>query len=201
VSNEENKVTGKKELHNRIANGKVPQKSISKPTSNAKKVTLLTLPSLKAFGSTLPIATSVEKGQINEISVEVAGKGNPLLIYAESQFINGLNPNQAEFLFNAIVGGSGTARGARQLGFAAWVNEVASKFKQLGFSKEPADYNVIVNYAARGGMMIFNVKDLITMCGIKTNAARESFKRYPRQANEPKTRNSKVTEAEVSVAL
>lgn len=180
----------------------VAKKVIEKPMTTRKSalmVSLLSLPTLKAFGSTLPIATSVEKGQITEISIAAGGKTT--LIYKESAFVDGLNPNQAEFLFNAIVGGAGTARGARQLGFAQWITQISPKFKALGFSKNPEDYEVVVNYAKRGGIMVYNIKDLITLCSIKTNAARESFKRYPRQADEPRSRDSKITEAEVTVSL
>ena len=191
-------MTGKKEMQARLAAKKVIEKPVNTRKS-ALMVALLNLPTLKAFGSTLPIATSVEKGQITEISITAGGKAT--LIYKDVSFVEGLNPNQAEFIFNAIVGGAGTARGARQLGFAQWITQISPKFKALGFSKSPEEYEVVVNYAKRGGIMVYNIKDLITLCGIKTNAARESFKRYPRQADEPKSRDSKITEAEVTVSL
>ena len=133
--------------------------------SVGKKVEVLSLPPVRTFGSTQPIVPAAEKAQITSIDILVGGK--EIRLYHDGQFVKGLHPNQAQFVFNSVIGGTGTARGARQLGFAQWCADAANQFKAMGFSKAPEAYDVVINYDKRGGTMIFKLSELLSMCTIK----------------------------------
>jgi hypothetical protein len=186
-------MTGKKVLQKRLAAKKTA------PLKNIPVVTLQNLPPLHSFGKKDNLVPSAEKGQISEILVRVGNKS--VSMFKDAKFISGLHPNVCEFVFNAVIGGTGSARGARQLGFASWVSNLASRFKELGFVKDVSEYEIIVNYANRGGKMIFALADLIQMCALKTKAAIQSFKEFPRDDVEESTNERTPKEIEVSVSI
>jgi hypothetical protein len=167
--------------------------------SKAKTVQVENLGVPRVFGTNTPIALTIEKAQIETIAVELGKKS--ITIFAKNDFVPGIHPNQAAFVMNAVVGGAGSARGARQLGFALWVGENFGKFKNLGFAGKPEDYNVIVKYARRGGTMVYPMLDLISMCVTKAKIARNSVQRFPLPEDKTPARTEKTREAEVSLAL
>jgi hypothetical protein len=194
-------VAGKKAMQEKFEAAKLARNAATKTSSkpNGKKVEVLPLPSVKIFGTSIVIVPSAEKGQIADIFVEIGDK--KIQIFKNSSWLPGVHPNIAEFLFYAVIGGAGTARGARQLGFAHWVNEQAPKFNKFGFTKSLAEYNVVVNYAKRGGMMVYPLKDLVAMCALKDACAKESYKRYPREIEDKQIRTKKSEDVEVTVFL
>lgn len=170
------------------------QKAAVKKISSKKndfndKVVVHAMPAVHNFGTNQAIATSIEKSQINSIDVQFNGKNVP--IFADGKFVEGAHPNLAQFVLHAVIGGLGTGRGARQLGFADWVNTVSEKFSELGFSKPPQNYSVIANFSKRGGIMVYPLNKLIELCKIKAEAARVSFEMFPRQIALPKARGTK----------
>lgn len=165
----------------------------------SKTVTVEHLAVPRVFGTNNPIALTIEKAQIETIAVELGKKS--ITIFAKNDFVSGVHPNQAAFVMNSVVGGAGSARGARQLGFALWVGENFPKFKSLGFTGEPKDYNVVVKYSRRGGTMVYPMSDLISMCVTKARIAKNSIMRFPLPEDKTPVRTAKTVEAEVSLVL
>jgi hypothetical protein len=176
------------------------KKSVKAPSiRGAKTVELMALPPLRVFGTNVPMAQGIEKGQITEILVEVGNKVHKIL--AGSEFVKGVHPSQGSFVLNAVIGGLGSGRGARQLGFATWVAELASQLAKIGFSKKAEEYQIVVTYEKRGGTMVYPLMDLIGMCVTKAKAARTSYQRFPREDAKPAPRTQKSISAEVLVSL
>jgi hypothetical protein len=171
------------------------KKTASKKSNHKGEVEIPNLPSVRAFGTVVPIVTSVEKGQINEISVETGTVGTKdyksIPVYHNRDFAAGIHPAQAEFIFNSVIGALGSGRGERPLGFAAWVQDMVNKFSSQAWLKNLLKYNVVVNYAKRGGMMQYSMEDLINLCQIKFNAGTASYKRWPREKSVRELKASK----------
>lgn len=170
-------------------------KKSAKKSSHAHEVEIPNLPTIRAFGSVLPIVVSVEKGQINEILVETGTPGTKdfksIPVYRNGDFVDGVHPAQAEFIFNSVIGALGSGRGERPLGFASWVQEVSAKFSAQPWLKGLLRYNVVVNYAKRGGMMQYSMEDLVKLCQIKFNAGTASYKRWPREKSMKELKSGK----------
>lgn len=181
-------------------------KKSAKKSNHRGEVEIPNLPTIRAFGSVLPIVVSVEKGQINEILVETGTPGTKefksIPVYRNGDFISGVHPAQAEFIFNSVIGALGSGRGERPLGFAAWVREVTTKFSAQPWLKNLLKYNVVVNYAKRGGMMQYAMEDLVQMCQIKFNAGTSSYKRWPREKSVKELKSAKEPQrVQVSTTL
>jgi len=174
---------------------------------NSKTIEIIGLPPLKTFFSRVSMAPSQEKGQISEVRVESGKPGTQThkeyVIYANKEFLEGIHPNQATFIFNALLGGTGSARSDRHLGFANWVSNVVNSelFPRMVGGLNPAKYNVIVEYKQRGGTIMWSLSELISWCEQKAQSAMNSEARFPHVAKlQPKKTRSKKT-AEVSVTL
>lgn len=174
---------------------------------NAKTVEILSLPPLKAFFSRVSISSSQERGQINQIRVESGKPGTQshkeVVIYSKKEFVPGVHPNQASFILNAIIGGTGSARSDRHLGFANWVSTVANAelFERMVAGFNPEKYNVVVEYKQRGGTMMWSMTDLIRWCELKAIAASNSEARYPHEVKLTPAKKRTRKTAEVSVTL
>jgi len=171
------------------------KKTASKKSNHRGEVEIPNLPSVRAFGSVLPIVPQAEKGQINEITVETGTPGTKdcksIPVYHDRDFAVGVHPAQAEFIFNVVIGALGSGRGERPLGFSAWVQDVVNKFSSQPWLKNLLKYNVVVNYAKRGGMMQYSMEDLINLCQIKYNAGTASYKRWPREKSMKELKSSR----------
>ncbi|MCJ7760588.1 hypothetical protein MUP59_05540 [Candidatus Bathyarchaeota archaeon] len=161
------------------------KKTASKKSSSKGEIEIPNLPTVRAFGSVLPIVPSAEKGQITEICVETGVPGTKdcksIPVYHNRDFASGIHPSQAEFVFNVVIGALGSGRGERPLGFSSWVHDVVGKFSTQPWLKNLLKYNVVVNYSKRGGMMQYSMEDLVNLCQIKFNAGTASYKRWPRE--------------------
>lgn len=170
-----------------------------------RTVKIPSLPPIRILSTGATIAPAAEKGQINAITVE---RGNPgtksytsHLIYKDNNLVEGVNPFQGNFLFNLVAGALGSGRGARPTAFAAWSVQVAEDFAEHAFFKPLLNYNVIVEYKRRGGTVVYNVKDMLTMCAIKRKNILNSIKRFPPDDKNPATRTRTAKQVEVSLTL
>ncbi len=162
----------------------------------AKMIAIKPLPPVRIFGDpTSTIHPSVEKAQINSITAEKGSRRH--IMFRKNEYVKGVHPNQAQFLFYLIIGALGTGRGARQLGFCAWAVENAN----LDELKTLSSWDVVVEYNSRGGKMWYKVSELIELCRIKNVGATRSFKKFPRAIKESKARSSTTKEVEVDFMM
>jgi hypothetical protein len=165
-----------------------------------RKLTVQPLPPVREFGNpNVTIHPSVEKGQIVSIEVESGtGKNKKShIMFRKGEYVQGVHPNQAQFLFYLIIGALGTGRGSRQLGFASWAIENATREELKSLGK----YDAIVEYNKRGGHMWYKISELLELCRIKTEGATRSFDRFPRPVAPPTARQSSEREVEVDLVL
>lgn len=161
--------------------------------NQTKVVKLQDLPPIRLFGSATTITPSVEKSQISSITVENGDTQHE--IFKSGKIVKGVHPNQAEYIFNLVIGATGTGRGTRQLGFAHWAVHNADDYK--GLSK----YDVIVEFNKRGGTMWFKFDELLNICKAKSDAAERSWDRFPRTLDEAPRKDGEPKEIEVSLML
>ena len=161
-----------------------------------KMITVEPLPPVRVFGDpNSTIHPSVEKAQINSITAEKGTRKQ--LIFKKNDYVKGVHPNQAQYLFYLIIGALGTGRGSRQLGFCAWSVENATReeLKTLG------TWDIVVEYNNRGGTMWYKVSELMDLCKIKVAGATRSFEKFPREFKAPTARKSSVKEVEVDFVM
>jgi len=159
----------------------------------AKKVTLKNLPSARTFGTTQTLTPTTERSQIEKISVQKGDKTH--VIFKDGEFIKGVHPNQAQVVLYAVLGGLGSGRAQRPLGFAEFVDSVRKDFTSL------SGWNAVIEFGSRGGTMEYPIKDLFDLCSIKVKNARVSFEKYPRSATVPRKTKAEPREVEVSITL
>lgn len=172
-------------------------------TVATKKMQRIALPPMHVFGTQRSSSTNVERGQIEQIKLTTgSGKSaKEFVIYENGEFADGLHPDQAEFIINVIAGGTGNARGGRQLGFAAWIASVLEMHGKKDVIKNVLKYTAHIFYKNRGGKMAIPVEDLAKVCELRAEWATESWELYPREAEEVEAKEPKDKTVEVAVTL